>query len=133
MKLFDNTFVALERKLDLYTKRHLLLSGNVANSETPNYKARELDFAGELEKVLRSDSDSIMKTNPKHIGLTNANGPHIVFDNTGAVGSDGNNVDLDIMMGKISRNAHEYNNAAMLMTMQLRILRKTTSGGQGGM
>ncbi|HQH27400.1 MAG TPA: flagellar basal body rod protein FlgB, partial [Oligoflexia bacterium] len=95
MDLFDNTLKALERSLDLYYKRHQILASNAANSETPKYQARELDFAGELDKALGNAAEPLVKTNPLHMDLTTSEGPRILPDNTGAVGADGNNVDID--------------------------------------
>ncbi|MCC6933489.1 MAG: flagellar basal body rod protein FlgB [Deltaproteobacteria bacterium] len=129
MNLFgDAGFKVLERSLDLRIKRHALLTSNVANSETPGFKARELDFAGELEKAVGKQNESLAKTNPGHQDLASLQASHIVFDNSGAVGNDGNNVDLDINVGKLSSNAAGYNHAVNLLTMKLRILRDAASG-----
>ena len=125
MKLFDDTFTGLERALDLRFKRHMVLSSNVANSETPKYRARELDFAGQLEKAFGEPEAGIKleQTNPGHMDLTMSAGDYVTFDTSGAMGADGNNVDLDIQMGKISSNGRSYEGAASLMTQKLRLLR----------
>ena len=132
MKLFDPAFDALERKLDIHLKRHAVLSGNVANNDTPNYRAREVNFAGELEKAMGEENKSLTKTNSTHMDLTRETSDHVVFDNSGAMGSDGNNVDLDIAMGKLSQNSREYSGAINLLTVKLRMLRAAASGGRGG-
>ena len=59
MKLFDKTFDVLEKSMDLHFKRHSVLASNVANSETPGYKAREIDFAGELERALGESKEDL--------------------------------------------------------------------------
>ena len=123
MKIFDDTFAGLEKAMDLTFKRHVLLSSNTANSETPNYRARELDFAGELQRALGDTSNDLRKTNPKHMDVSSLEGSHIVFDNTGEMGSDGNNVDLDINMGKISANSRSYESAAGLVAQKLKLMR----------
>ena len=131
MKLFNNTFDILERSMDVRFKRHSLLSSNVANSETPGYKARELDFAGELERVLGSGPQTLEKTNPGHLDLSSGSMAHVVLDETGAVGADGNNVDLDIAMGKLSDNARGYQSAAGWLGVEMRLL-KNIARGRGG-
>lgn len=123
MKIFDDTFIGLEKSLDLRFKRHVLLASNVANSETPNYRARELDFSGQLEKALGQNSEELLKTNSKHLDVTASEGEHIVYDNSGTMGSDGNNVDLDIMMGKISSNARGYEGSVNLLSQKLKLIR----------
>ena len=131
MKLFDTTLAAMEKKMDLAFNRHALITSNIANSETPNYKARELDFAGELEKALGRKEETLVKTNPQHLDLASNQGSHIVLDNTGAVGADGNNVDLDIAIGKLSENARSYSGTTNLLLMKFRILRMAASGRGG--
>ena len=133
MKIFnDKSFLMMEKALDLHMKRHTVLTSNVANSETPGYRAREVNFAGELEKIVNGEkSQELTKTNARHIDIASDESSHIVFDNSGAVGADGNNVDLDISMGKISNNAQGYNHAVSLLTMKLRLLRDLATGRGG--
>ena len=129
MDLFDNTVGALEKKLNLHFKRHTLLSGNAANSETPLYKARELDFAGEVERALYGKNrDVLEKTHPLHMNASPASEAHVVIDHTGAVGADGNNVDLDINMGKLSGNASGYKSSIDLLTIKLQMLSAAARG-----
>ena len=132
MDIFDKTMSVLERQMDLRFKRHVTLAGNVANNETPNFRAREVDFAGELKRIIHDGEGKLNKTNPKHLNGTGMNrGSHIIYDDSGAVGSDGNNVDLDIQMGKMSSNARSYTGAASLLQMKIRIFR-LLSRGRGG-
>ncbi len=131
MKLFDKTFDAIEKKLDLTLQRHSVLSSNVANADTPNYTARELNFAGELRKALGDAPENVTKTHPQHMDISSSTGSHIVLDHSGARGADGNNVDLDIAMGKLSSNAAKYRGAAELLSMKVRILRMAARGRGG--
>ena len=129
MKLFDNTLNVIEKSMDLRFRRHRLLSSNVANSETPNYRSRELDFSGELEKVLGAKPENnLVKTSPLHMDTAAGSGPHVVLDDTAAMGADGNNVDLDISMGKISENSRAYGNATTWLGVQLRLLKTAARG-----
>ncbi|MCB0359639.1 MAG: flagellar basal body rod protein FlgB [Bdellovibrionales bacterium] len=132
VKLFDTTFGLLERAMDLRLRRHQVLSSNVANAETPNFRARELDFAGELRRMIGEDGKGLMKTDPKHMDLGGQNSAHVVLDNTAPMGADGNNVDLDLAMGKLSDNSQAYESAGEYMTMKLRMIRLAASGGRGG-
>lgn len=132
MNVFDKTMSVLERQMDLRFKRHVVLSGNVANNETPNYRAREVDFAGELQRVIHGDTGKLEKTNAKHMEVSGPKkGSHVIYDNSGAVGANGNNVDLDIAMGKLSSNARAYTGAASLLQMKLRIFRLISSSRGG--
>lgn len=132
MKLFDTTFSAIQNAMDLEFKRHAILTSNVANAETPGYRARELDFAGELQAALGSKDSEMVKTSPQHMDLGGDNlAAHITFDDSGTIKSDGNNVDLELEMGKISSNARGYQNATTLMSMKLALLRAATQSRGG--
>ena len=130
MNLFDdNGFKVIERTVDLRMKRHALLTSNISTSETPGYKARELDFANELQKIMGdSTTTSLAKTNSGHMDIGAEQAAHVIVDNSGAVGNDGNNVDIDISVGKMSENATAFNQAVNFLTMKLRILRDAASG-----
>lgn len=132
MKLFSSTMDALEKSLDLHLKRHTLLTGNIANSETPNYRARELDFAGALHKAIGQEESQLRTTHSKHVDASFQGEPHVVFDNSSAMGSDGNNVDLDLAMGKLSSNARVYSSASNYLNLAFRTLRTVVRAGQGG-
>ncbi len=56
MNLFSPTVVGLGRALDLYAARHRLLAENVAHAETPGYRAKEMDFGGELDRAFEQRS-----------------------------------------------------------------------------
>lgn len=131
MKLFDTTFNALNKALDMRYKRHLVLSSNVANTETPNYQAREVNFAGELQRAMHGPDATLTKTNAMHMDLSSSEGAHVVIDQRAPIGADGNTVDLDVQMGKLSSNARSYTNDAELLSIKLRLLRQATSARGG--
>ena len=125
--IFGKTFNVLEQALDVRYRRNAVISSNVANSETPGYRAREYDFSGELEKVLGA-KDELIKTNSSHMDLSSTSGARIVYDNSGPVGADGNNVDLDISMAKMSENSRGYASSATWLGVQLKILSSAVKG-----
>jgi len=132
MKLFDKTFDGIEKAMDVRFKRHAVLSSNVANVETPNYRAREFDFAGEVAKAL-GRGEELLRTSSKHMDISSSEGAHIILDNSGAMKADGNNVDLDLTMGRLSTNASALESAANYLTLKLRMLKAAAkAGGSGG-
>ena len=129
--IFDKTMNTIEKSMDLRTRRHAILASNIANGETPNYRAREYDFASVLERA--THQSEMVTTNARHLDLEESSGnPHIVFDKTGALGSDGNNVDLDVQVGKVSENARMYDSAANYLSVKLRMLRDAVRGPSAG-
>lgn len=133
MKIFDRTVGVLQKSMDLHYRRHAVLSSNIANSETPNFRAREVDFAGELAKAVDGQSAGALKvTNSRHLDITGSSRSAVILDHSQPMKADGNNVDLDLSLGKISENARAYNGAANYLTMKFRVLRQAAMG-QGGM
>lgn len=132
MELYDKTVTLLEKALELRSKRHALLASNIANSETPNYQSRELDFAGELQKALGSEKGEMARTHSNHLMPIQDGDAHIVFDQAPTIGADGNNVDSDVQMGKISTNATAYSTAASFLRIKLGLLRLASRSSGGG-
>jgi flagellar basal-body rod protein FlgB len=67
-KLFDGTMGLVEKTLNIRGARHQVLSGNIANVETPDYAARDLPF----QKVLESSMEGpgfidLKRTHQKHL------------------------------------------------------------------
>jgi flagellar basal-body rod protein FlgB len=125
-KIFDKTYPGLEKALDLHWKRNEAISSNIANAETPMYRAVDVDFAKELERAFGDKSSSnLMKTSSRHMELSSNSGSRFVPDLSGQTKADGNNVDLDIQMGKLAYNSGKYSIAANLVRKKLQILRDT--------
>ena len=125
--IFGKTFNVLEQALDIRYKRHAVLASNIANSETPGYRARELDFTGELEKALGAQGE-VSKTNPMHMDIGSADGERIIYDNSMPVGADGNSVDLDVATSKMADNSRGYGGSATWLGVQLKVLSTAVKG-----
>ena len=52
MSLFDSSFTGMERVLDLRAQQHGLTASNLANADTPGYKAQYIDFGSLLSDVM---------------------------------------------------------------------------------
>ncbi len=120
----DSSVYGLERALDLTWRRNQAISSNIANAETPQYRAAELSFADELEKAFGAGETPLATTNPKHLDAGEATRSHLVPDYSGATKPDGNNVDIDLQMGKLAANSGDYMNAARLARKELSHLRE---------
>lgn len=131
MTIFDKTMDALAKNMELAYRRHTVLATNVANAETPNYRAREFDFNGELQKALSKDDSPVMKTNPLHMDVGEPGRSHVIYDNAGTVGADGNNVDMDVEMGKLTSNSGRYDSAVTMLQLKLQML-QLASRSRGG-
>jgi len=123
-KILDSTIPGLQKTLDLTWRRHEAISSNIANAETPQYRATDLNFAGELEKAFNSSSNqNLMQTNSKHLDLKQGTAAHLTPVYSGATKQDGNNVDIDQQMGQLSFNSGKYSSAARLLRKKLGMLK----------
>ena len=94
-------YVLAKKMLDVSQARHEAISGNLANAETPGYKRVDIkaNFPDELKKLAESnDVESISKLQTRL--ETDLNSP--------IVRPDGNNVQLDSELLKMSENAMQY-------------------------
>ncbi len=118
--LFSDKIPTLMKKtLDFSSSRHLLITMNVANADTPGYKAHDIDFQSQLREVISTDGQlSMTKTNERHFGPSNdaikALEPQ-PFEETQASKSNGNNVDMDKEMVKMAENQIRFNAIIQLM------------------
>lgn len=118
-KLLGPTIQGLERLLDLSWRRGQAINANIANAETPQYRAVDLDFGRELDEVFGTKSSSLEKTNPLHQDVGGSSNAKLISDLSGATKMDGNNVDLDLQMGRLAYNTLTYTRAAALTQKKL--------------
>ena len=128
--LFDKTMKGLERTMDLTWKRNEAISSNIANAETPGYRASDLDFAGELDKAFGQDASPMTKTDNRHMDVGGAGNSHLIADLSGATKADGNNVDIDIQMGQLDYNRTNYVRSTDFMRRKMRLLVNAIRSGQ---
>jgi len=97
-----------EQSLRLCEQRSVVLAGNLANSATPNYKARDLDFQDALKKST-SSLNGLAATHQGHISENNA-GTHakLLFRTPMQTSTDGNTVDEEIERKNFMSNAIRY-------------------------
>ena len=123
-RLLDSTVGGLEKSLDLHYRRNEAIASNIANAETPQYRAVELNFAGELARAFGDSSgENIKKTNAQHLDLDANSGAHLEQDFSGATKADGNNVDIDIQMGRLAFNSGKFGAATRMLRKKLGMLK----------
>ena len=125
MTIFDKTMRLLERTLDLRSARQRIITSNIANEETPRYRAMDLNFSDALASAsLGRPAVSLTATHHTHFGLK-GDGIQRVAGRVEEVPAadlplDANTVNLELEMAKMSDNATQYNTAATMMAIRLR-------------
>ena len=125
----NNIFTLIQKTLDFRTQRQDLLTSNIANKDTPGYKAEDMVFEKSLEKALHAEEPGLLKTtNSRHFDGRNT--PPLKLVQAQRIHSaspfpdfDGNTVDLDREMAKMAENQLMYNASIRMLTHQFRMLK----------
>ncbi len=132
--VFNKTFDLLEKTLDVSHVRHKALTSNIANAETPGYKAKDVNFETELKRQLGSVGAGVrvQRTHPGHIAVGKAGSlPIRAIDSpSGSAGLDGNSVNLETEMVRLAENTIRYEIAAKLMKRKFAGLMNAIKGGR---
>ncbi len=133
-KLFGGTMPTLEKSLDLSELRQKLISSNIANEETPHYKARDIDFEGELQKNLQGSGSAgsagggtlpMITTSPMHLS-TGGGGKmstEAIISIKDGEGLDGNTVNLEHEMVKMAENSVRHQTALAIISKKFQGLK----------
>lgn len=119
-----------EQALKFRAHRNEVLSSNIANADTPNYKARDLDFAS----VLKSESGGsirLQQTSALHIQPADsmATGASLKYRLPSQPTLDGNTVESDVEQAAFAENAVQYRASLAFLDGQIRSLRYAIKGG----
>ena len=118
----ESAFNFHQQAVSLRQARHDVLAANIANADTPNYKARDIDFAGELKKAVdgtqNASSDTgggltLARTAGSHIAgegpaWRGAGNPDLLYRIPDQPSLDGNTVDMDRERTQFADNAVRY-------------------------
>lgn len=94
----------LVNSLSFRAERQKVISGNIANINTPNYKAKDLVFAQELKKTNELE---LARTNKNHFAINSleqGDKYKVIQKNTEIQQNDGNNVSMDTEVSEMSKN-----------------------------
>lgn len=123
----DDLLGAQQSALRVREARQELLASNMANADTPNYKARDVNFSEALKQVTQSKQSlhaslPLTVTSPGHIrGITpDSISGAVQYRNDQQGGIDGNNVDLDQERLQFADNALHHEASVTLVTAQIR-------------
>ena len=109
----DSSMKFQQTALSLRAARQELLASNIANADTPNYKAKDIDFASALQGAMSGSKSSLslVTTAPSHLaGATGESvmGSPVMYRNVLQLSADGNTVDTDVERAQFADNALRY-------------------------
>jgi flagellar basal-body rod protein FlgB len=116
--------------LGLRAERQQVLANNIANADTPNFKARDFDFAAELARAAQaqpaSGAPALTTTNARHLTARSgalASERELLYRIPGQPSMDGNTVDMDLERGEFADNAVRYQASLTLMNSRIQGLK----------
>lgn len=118
----------IAHKAEYHSTRHSVIAGNIANADTPGYRAKDI-AGGSFESLLQSSSGAsalqVARTHPSHISPTTnlaGNFPVSPVGNTAEVTPNGNDVVLEEEVLKLQENAAEYEASTSLYRKMARLM-----------
>ena len=127
MNLFSNTITALHQGINYTSLKSEVISQNIANVDTPNYKAMNVSFRTNLDEAMRGTA---YKTDTRHYDFqTNETTPYKIGRDTQNYNSTGNSVDMDHEMSELASNQIYYNALIERLNGNFNTLRTVIKGG----
>lgn len=131
------TFNLLTKGLDVASKRHEVISNNIANVNTPNFKRQIVSFEDEMAKVFDGTTDLTGRRHyNRHIPIGETNymnvEPQIIKNRIHVMRNDNNNVDIDVEMADLAKNTMQYQILSTRLTAMFAELNDVIArGGRG--
>ncbi|MER3427151.1 MAG: flagellar basal body rod protein FlgB [Pyrinomonas sp.] len=125
LPIADSITSLLRTFLDVQSRRAELASSNIANSETPGYTAKELDFAAFLRRAAQDALAPRAAREP-----IAAAQPRVRLQGQAPLRLDGNNVDLAREMATLAEAGTQFLTGVQLLQARLRLLRTAIREGR---
>lgn len=128
MDVSDKTLNALTTALNFREMRQEVISSNIANANTPGFKAKKVDFEEALARALDTDGQMQMNvTDERHFDVGNGGfnnlEPEIYEDPNGVVSENGNTVDTEAEMGRMAENKLMYDAIVQLVNKKMGLMK----------
>ncbi|MBA6326943.1 flagellar basal body rod protein FlgB [Colwellia sp. MB02u-6] len=128
---FDKAFGIHPQGLQLRAQRAELIASNIANADTPGYKAKGMDFKAALAQAASKQQTGMTRTNEKHfdVRMELNNGVGFRVPDQADTG-DGNSVDVQVERNLYLENSMEYQASLQFLNSKIKGLKKAITGGQ---
>ena len=120
------------KAVNIRNVRMEVIAGNLANANTPGYKARDIDFKAAMESANYGQRHDMSRTNSRHIkGGNSIMDNDIKFrQNTQPDTGDGNNVEVQIERNTFLDNGLRYQASLQFLDGKFKGMKKAITGGQ---
>ncbi|OUR72920.1 flagellar basal-body rod protein FlgB [Methylophaga sp. 42_8_T64] len=127
---FDSALGIHTDALQIRSQRAELLASNLANADTPNYKARDIDFQTALKMASTGQSEPIKTTHQNHFSTSGGElfSPAVQYRQSMQDSLDGNTVDEQIEQSQFMQNAVQYQASLEFLGGKFRSIRSAIKG-----
>ena len=125
--LGQSTLGIHEQALLLRAHRSEVLAANLANTDTPQFKARDFDFASALAGAA-GQTAALERTDARHLGSDSATRPALAYRNPYQPARDGNTVEADLEFARFAENSVAYQASLMFLNGRISSLRTAIGG-----
>jgi flagellar basal-body rod protein FlgB len=128
--MFENVFGIHEQALLLHGQRLGVLANNLANADTPGYKARDIDFSAVLSQTQGETEMPLQVDNAAHITFDNSELPpgDLKYRNPYQASLDGNTVEMPVEQAAFSENNVRYQASLNFINSQISELQLAIAG-----
>ena len=127
MTVLENYLKPHAAALQLRQQRLEVLASNIANAATPNFKARDIDFASEYKNAL-SGMGSLTSTNKVHLTTVSGGPTEMLYRQPLSPSLDGNTVELHVEQLQFAENSTRYEATLQFLSDRIRGLRSALRG-----
>lgn len=130
--LYDGPSRLLRQSLSGLVQRQQLIANNLANIDTPGYRSVDIDFERALQRRLAADQRlPILVTSPAHMSTTGGWAEQQgTLLRAPAFREDGNGVDVDAEMARLSETVIQYNVVSQLLAARIALMRLAVTEGR---
>jgi flagellar basal-body rod protein FlgB len=130
--LFDQLHGSFGSVLELRQKQHALTTGNIANADTPHYKAKFIRFDTLLDEAVGQDAYAMRRTHEMHLSGFDgsADDPAIEQMKPPPWAVDGNSVQLEKEAIRLKENSLMFRASTTALSKRLGMLRYVAGGGK---
>lgn len=132
----DDLFRFHQQALSLRSERQQVLASNIANADTPNYKARDFDFATALREATAGGTATASPLKTTTAGHMNGaqsmerttSGQELKYRTVQQGSVDGNSVDMDTERAQFTDNAVHYQTSLTVLTHEIKMMLAAIQG-----
>jgi flagellar basal-body rod protein FlgB len=112
----------IEKALNIRTSYHKVISGNIANVETPGYKEKDMDFKKEIDRAVHSGMSGNITGGSVEVTENR--------QNDGLTSIDGNTVNIEDQIVKLTENQVMYHSLVQVAAKRFSMMKFLISEGK---